>query len=117
MPPKQASDSDLREQLAMMMMRLDAMKLEINALWSQSTTSPGPPRVESLQLVKEPTELKEPEEPAEPAEPAEPKKPAEPAEPVESEKSVESVESTQLKDPHEQTPLLTLLNTSNSRTP
>ena len=104
MPLKQVSDSDLREQLAMMMMNFNAMKLKINALWSQSTTSPGPSSIESLQLIKEPTELKEPKEPKEPVEleePAEPEKPVEPTELAEPETCVESPEPTQLKDPHE----------------
>ena len=59
MPPKQASashDAELREQLAMLTTRLETMQLEIDTLRSQGTTrSPGPPSVESLQLVKEPT--------------------------------------------------------------
>jgi len=55
MPPKQAShDANLQEQLATMMMCLEAMQLEINILQLQSIAgSPGPSVVKSLQL--EPT--------------------------------------------------------------
>jgi len=119
MPLKQSNDADLHEQLATMMTRLEAMQLEINALWSQSSTlSPGPSSIESL--LNEPAESIERDEsvePVEPAEPAEPTELAEPAEPTGPAGPAELAEPKVLKDPHERIPLSARpLNASNGRT-